>query len=69
MTDWRCGTSRVVSVSGNRVVVACPFCGLEHEHMKSSIGSKEVLAGCHVGPVRCRSYAIPEAANARKMGR
>lgn len=57
---WKQGVARVTKVAGPSINVACPHCPKEHTHDRRSLGSKEVVAGCHVGFSRCLSYAIPE---------
>ena len=57
---WQRGVARVVKVIRDKIVVACPHCSKEHTHPKQSLGSKEVVAGCHVGFNRSRSYGIPK---------
>lgn len=60
MTPWLRGVATLVArTKGGKVVVRCPFCDRTHTHDRQSLGSREVLAGCHVGWRRCRSYAIP----------
>lgn len=55
---WADGVARVLRTDG-RVVVHCPFCEQTHRHDRSALGSREVIAGCHAGYGRCRSYAVP----------
>jgi hypothetical protein len=57
--DWQYGTAKVISVRRDRVRVSCPFCPEVHVHQRFCLGSREVLAGCHTGFTRCRSYVIP----------
>jgi hypothetical protein len=56
-TDFATGIAKVVSIKGRFAVVACPFCACRHAHSLASIGSAEVIAGCHT-PHRPRTYAI-----------
>ena len=57
---WHRGVARVVRLFRASVVVECPHCGKEHVHSKLSLGSREVIAGCHKGYTKCYSYAIPK---------
>lgn len=57
---WQRGVAKVVKVIRDKVVVRCPHCKEEHTHSRLSLGSKEVVAGCHLGGNRCRSYSIPK---------
>lgn len=57
---WQRGVAKVVEVVRDKIVVACPHCPKKHSHPRQSLGSREVVAGCHVGFTRCRSYAIPK---------
>lgn len=57
---WAHGVSKIVSINRDKVTVRCPFCDETHAHSRQSIGSREVVAGCHVGGARSRSYSIPE---------
>lgn len=57
---WQRGVAKVVKVIRDKIVVACPHCPRQHEHPRQSLGSKEVVAGCHAGFTRARSYAIPK---------
>lgn len=57
---WQRGVAKVVKVIRDKIVVHCPHCGDKHTHSRLSLGSKEVVAGCHVGGERCYSYAIPK---------
>lgn len=56
---WQRGVATFLGIARDGVAVRCPFCGKVHTHSKLSLGSKEVVAGCHTGYRRCRSYAIP----------
>jgi len=56
---WHHGVAKVVRVVRDTVVVKCPHCGKNHMHSRMSLGSKEVVAGCHLGYAKCFSYAIP----------
>lgn len=56
---WQHGVAKVVKL-GRELVVLCPFCQQNHTHSKQSLGSREVVAGCHKGFTDCRSYAIPD---------
>jgi hypothetical protein len=58
-STWADGVARVLRTDG-RVLVHCPFCEQTHRHERSALGSREVIAGCHVGYGRCRSYAVPQ---------
>lgn len=51
----------------DQVAVICPFpkCRQVHTHPLASAGG-EVVAGCHAGYTRCRSYRLP---NLRKKGK
>jgi hypothetical protein len=57
---WQQGVAKVVKVIRDKVVINCPHCPSQHTHSRQSLGSKEVVAGCHAGRNRCRSYAIPK---------
>lgn len=57
---WQRGVARVVKVIRDKIVVSCPHCGDEHIHSRLSLGSKEVVAGCHLGGDVCLSYSIPK---------
>lgn len=57
---WRHEVAKVVKRTGGLIQVRCPFCENRHVHSRLSLGSKEVVAGCHLGGDRCLSYAIPE---------
>jgi hypothetical protein len=59
MTAFAFGTAKIRGLKDQFVVVSCPHCQGLHAHARSSIGSREVLAGCH-RPNQPRSYAIPE---------
>ncbi|UGT94863.1 hypothetical protein KN246_15850 [Mycobacterium intracellulare] len=56
---WLDGTAEVVSEFGGGITVSCPHCGGRHQHPASFKGSKQVLAGCHTGHGRCRTYSVP----------
>lgn len=56
---WQRGVATLVEIGRSWIVVRCPFCRRNHTHSKLSLGSREVIAGCHVGYNRCLSYAIP----------
>lgn len=56
---WQRGVAKVMQIRGAIIRVACPFCPKQHSHDRRSLGSKEVIAGCHRGFSRCRSYEIP----------
>lgn len=57
---WQHGVAKVVKNAGSKIVVLCPFCEQQHEHPKQSLGSREVVAGCHKGFARSYSYSIPD---------
>lgn len=58
---WQTGVAKLVKVMKRKIIVLCPFCGDRHTHSELSLGSKEVVAGCHVGGKKsCLSYAIPK---------
>lgn len=60
---WQRGVAKLVNVVRDKITVLCPHCGREHIHSRHSLGSKEVVAGCHIGGEfrpRCRSYGIPD---------
>ena len=59
MSAFAFGVAQIHSVRERYVYVNCPFCRCMHAHMKSAIGSREVVAGCSKGPVAPRLYAIP----------
>lgn len=57
--EWVGGVAEVVTESRDSVIVRCPHCGERHRHTETVRGSGQVLAGCHVGHGRCRTYAVP----------
>lgn len=59
-SNWARGVAKVISIKRDIVTVSCPHCSKTHSHPRSSLGSKEVVAGCHAGFTRARSYAIPK---------
>jgi len=56
---WQYGVAKLVKTVRGEIIVSCPHCADRHTHPRLSLGSKEVVAGCHIGGDRCRSYAIP----------
>jgi hypothetical protein len=60
LLEFQHGVAKIIEVTrDNKVIVSCPFCGNKHSHSRQSLGSGEVVAGCHKGYNRCLSYAIP----------
>ena len=59
LKKWDYGTAKVLGVRRDCVTVLCPHCNRHHQHPRLSLGSREVVAGCHKGFTICRSYAIP----------
>ena len=57
---WQTGVAKVLKVIRDKIVVRCPHCGDNHTHSRLSLGSKEVVAGCHKGYRCSRSYAVPK---------
>ena len=64
---WETGIAEVVNSRGPNIQVLCPHCAKRHYHSRASLGSKSVVAGCHVGvegrypgDVRLREYRIPK---------
>ena len=54
---WATGVAEVIGTSPTGVV-NCPHCRETHTHMRSSVGSNHVVAGCHAGYTRCREYRV-----------
>lgn len=57
---WQRGVAKLINVVRDKITVLCPHCNGEHMHSRYSLGSKEVVAGCHLGGRCARSYAIPD---------
>lgn len=58
---WDRRAAKLIEVVRDKITVLCPFCEEKHSHSRNSLGSKEVVAGCHVGGRQtARSYAIPD---------
>lgn len=57
--EWVEGVAEIVAESRDTIVVLCPYCGQRHQHGERVRGSNAVMAGCHVGRGRCRTYAVP----------
>jgi hypothetical protein len=56
---WQHGVAKLIEVARDKVNILCPHCGKNHQHSRHSLGSKEVVSGCHLGGRVCRSYSIP----------
>jgi hypothetical protein len=52
------GVAEITNVKDRFVYVKCPFCDCRHAHSVSSMGSDQIIAGCHQ-PNYPRMYAIP----------
>jgi hypothetical protein len=56
--DSEIGVAEVLAVKGRWVRVACCFGDHQHLHARESLGSAELLAGCHT-PDLPRLYSLP----------
>ena len=59
MTAFDFRTATVRGIRDRFVIVDCPYCGSLHAHAVGSIGSQQIVAGCHT-PHHPRLYAIPK---------
>lgn len=57
VTAFAFRTAEVCAIRDRFVIVDCPYCGDRHAHAIASIGSKQVVAGCHA-PHQPRLYSI-----------
>lgn len=65
--SWQQKSASIVGSTSQTVTVWCPFeKGVQHTHPRQSAGSRDVVAHCHAGFTRCRSYAIPTIRNRGK---
>lgn len=55
---WATGIAEVLGIVGRTVRVRCPHCGGCHDHSRSMLGSRSVVAGCHAGHTRLREYTV-----------
>lgn len=67
MSDWEHRTATIADADATHLTVRCPYVpGHEHTHGRRCAGSNSVVAGCHAGYSRCRTYEIPSLPNSQQ---
>lgn len=57
---WQTGVANVERADARHVFVRCPHCSQTHVHGRAVLGSRNVVAGCHVGFTGCLEYVVPD---------